>query len=245
MLSEEIKLINFYLEILGVDKYYVDIGASNGIGASNTFHLARKKWGGIVIESDAKQFAILSNNLITQNTKKIQLKISSKNIVGVLEACECPKAFSFQNIDIDSCDFHVLRSLRKVYRPLLICAEINERIPPPCKFTVRDGIDSSLLGGAFYGMSIAKCAELCEQHNYDIVSLHFNNFFLVPRENNKWKSLSVSDAYALGYVRREVRQIFFFGIVPMITCWIWRKIVCELSWLSYLQIRRTSMTCRS
>lgn len=214
ILCEEIELINGYLGGLAADKYYVDIGASNGISASNTRHLAKREWRGIVIESDAKQFALLSNFLISENIKKIHLKVNSKNILGVLEACDCPKEFAFLNLDIDSFDFHVLSSLLTEYRPMLICAEINERIPPPLKFTVRDGIDPSLLGGPFYGMSIAKCAELCEQHNYEIVYLHYNNLFLIPREHNKWKSLTAGDAYACGYVRKAGRRGIFYWNRP-------------------------------
>jgi hypothetical protein len=214
VLCEEVDIIKGYLGKLSAANYYVDIGASNGISASNTRPLEKQKWSGIAIESDAKQFAILSNFSLNKDIKKIHLKVTSRNILEILDACDCPKDFGFLNLDIDSFDFYVLKSILSSYRPLLICAEINERIPPPIKFAVKEGIDPSLLGGAFYGMSIEKCAELCEQYKYDIAFLHYNNIFLIPSEHNKWGALTTRDAYARGYVKKEDRKKIFYWNRP-------------------------------
>lgn len=59
--------------------------------------------------------------------------------------------------------------------------EINEDIPPPLRFVVKFDRDFQLRYH-FYGYSIAALEDLCEKHNYGILTLEYNNAFLAPRE---------------------------------------------------------------
>ena len=81
----------------------------------------------------------------------------------------------------------------------MICAEINEKIPPPLKFTVLYDPRYSWHSDHFYGQSIAQLYCLCEKYNYDLVELHYNNAFLIPKELNVHRALSPEAAYEAGY----------------------------------------------
>ena len=137
-LGEEEK-INKYLQTISLEnRYCVDIAASDGITMSNTLFLYKENWGGIAVEYNSGKFAKLSNSYKRfENVNLIKTKITPDNVVYVLKSCLAPKNFTFLNLDIDGYDYYVLDKLLSKYRPMLICAEINEKIPPPIKFTVK------------------------------------------------------------------------------------------------------------
>jgi glycosyltransferase involved in cell wall biosynthesis len=206
-LSEE-EIIEKYLDSLSIkNKYCVDIAASDGITMSNTLFLFKRGWSGIALEFDAKMFSELA--LLYKEFSSVDLvktKITPENIVSVLKACLCPKDFAFLNFDIDSYDFFVLDKLLSEFRPSLICAEINEKIPPPISFTVKYDPDHFWKGDHFFGQSISKCFELCKKYDYDIVELHYNNLFLIPKELNTFEALLPEKAYNAGYLNKKDRK---------------------------------------
>ncbi len=103
------------------------------------------------------------------------------------------------DIDIDGYDYFVLDELLSSFRPAIICAEINEVIPPPIKFTVK--LHPSYVWGEnhFLGQSICQLSLLCKKYDYILVELHYNNAFLVPKELNPFTPLTPEDAYIKGY----------------------------------------------
>jgi hypothetical protein len=63
--------------------------------------------------------------------------VTPNNVVSLLLANDTPKEFAFLNLDLDGYDYFVLEQILTHYRPKLICKEINEKIPPPIKFSVK------------------------------------------------------------------------------------------------------------
>jgi hypothetical protein len=61
----------------------------------------------------------------------------------------------------------------------------------------------------FYGQSVSMVGRLCKKFNYDIVESHYNNLFLIPREINKFKSLTPEEAYDMGYRNKIDRKMKF------------------------------------
>jgi hypothetical protein len=99
-----------------------------------------------------------------------------------------------------------LEQILTKYRPRLICAEINEKIPPPIKFTVKWNPAYAWAGDHFYGQSISQLHMLCTRTNYALVELHYNNAFLVPLECNPKSKLSPEEAYQSGYLNKPDRK---------------------------------------
>ena len=133
------------------------------------------------------------------------------NYEYLLKSHQVPKKFGFLSLDIDGYDYFVLDKIMSSYRPSLICTEINERIPPPIKFTVRWDPDYVWPQNHFYGQSISQLYTLCLKYDYALVKYHYVNAFLIPRElNAKWKCLTPEEAYKEGYLEKEDRKIRYW-----------------------------------
>lgn len=206
-LGEE-KIIKNYLSKLEHKEVAVDIAAHDGVFMSNTYNLYKAGYSGLAVECDNKKFASLANSY--KDFDKVMLSkayVYPENVVTLLEGYEIPYDFGFLSFDIDGYDYFVLHELLKKNRPSLICAEINEKIPYPIKFTVK--YDRNYLWDVnhFFGQSISQLYTLCEEYNYDLVELYYNNAFLIPKEKNSlFPSLGPEEAYLKGYVNKPDRQ---------------------------------------
>lgn len=206
-LGEEKKIAELLGKIRRLDKFCVDMGASNGFSMSNTFALYADGWKGLSIECDPVNFAKLGYALEGfEDAILARCKITPKKAVKILEAFEVPKKFGFLNLDIDGYDYFVLEKLLLKFRPQLICAEINEKLPPPIKFTVKYNPKYSWSEDHFFGQSISQLNLLCEKYDYSIAGLEYNNAFLVPSELKQFRKLSPEEAYKKGYLEKEDRR---------------------------------------
>ncbi|MBN1397128.1 MAG: hypothetical protein JXA06_03760 [Bacteroidetes bacterium] len=209
-LGEE-SYIDKYLKSVALENQIcIDIAASDGVKMSNTKFLYDKGWGGIAVEYDPDKFALLAGFYSKyQNVYLIKNKVIPDNVNYILKSCMVPKNFSFLNFDIDSYDYFVLERILDEFRPSLICAEINENIPPPIKFTVKYDPSFVFKDDHFFGQSISQLHDLCLKKNYIITELFYNNAFLMPREICKWKSMTPEEAYAEGYKNKKDRRKHF------------------------------------
>lgn len=206
-LGEE-DIIQKHLNTLTLDnKICVDIAASDGVTMSNTFFLYKQGWSGLAVEYDSDKFAILSNIYKDfSNVILMKNRVTPENVNYILKSCFNVKNFAFLNLDIDSYDYFILDQVLSEFRPSLICAEINEKVPPPIKFTVKYYTDHVYYGDHFYGQSISQLYELCKKYNYALVELFYNNAFLIPNEIHKGISLLPEEAFNLGYKNKMDRK---------------------------------------
>ena len=61
--GEEKVITKFYPEWHTMNGIFIDVGAADGIENSNTYFLYTVGWGGVYIEPDPNQFAMLSSNI--------------------------------------------------------------------------------------------------------------------------------------------------------------------------------------
>ena len=204
----EQEVIARHLARLGVEGgTFVDIGAADGQTSSNTRALALAGWDGLAIEADPAAFARLAWRAAeTPRVRLARSAVTPGNVVALLQAHAIPRDFAFLSLDIDGYDHFVLAALLVSYRPLLMCVEFNEAIPPPVKFTVTFHPDHAWALDHFYGQSIAMLAALARRHAYALVEVHYNNAFLVPAERSVLPDLAPEEAYRRGYLEREDRQ---------------------------------------
>lgn len=205
---DEQEVITRRLARLNVGRgYCVDIGASDGLTMSNTRALFESGWSGLAVEYDPVKFSALARaSAGLPNVSLAKCAVTPDNVLPLLEAYNTPERFDFLSLDIDGYDFFVLERLLSRHRPALICAEVNEKIPPPLKFTVKYHPDYGWNEDHFYGMSVSKLYELCSARDYSLVELHYNNAFLVPNELDGGESLTDAEAYCTGYLARPDRQ---------------------------------------
>jgi hypothetical protein len=205
---DEQAIVKGYLSTISLEnKYCVDIAASDGICMSNSYALYKEGWGGLAVEFDAVKFSSLANSYVGfQNVKLAKCMVTPLNVLSLLSANEVPIEFDFLNLDIDGYDYFVLEQILERYRPKLICAEINEKIPPPIKFTVKWNPEYCWAEDHFYGQSISQLHMLATKHQYALVELHYNNAFLIPLEYSRKPALTPEEAYQSGYLGKPDRK---------------------------------------
>jgi hypothetical protein len=209
-LGEEYYIDKYLKSIKLTNNICIDIAASDGVKMSNTKFLYDKGWEGIAVEFDPQKFSLLANFYSKYpNVYLIKNKVVPDNVNFILKSCQTPKDFAFLNFDIDSYDYFVMEKLLTEFRPSLICAEINEKIPPPIKFTVKYDPSFIYKNDHFFGQSISQLYELCRINDYVIVELYYNNAFIMPREICQLKHLTPEAAYAEGYKNKSDRKKYF------------------------------------
>lgn len=193
----------------GAEGVAIDIAACDGVTKSNTLALYERGWRGLAVEGDAIRFADLAHAY--RRFPHVALErvwVTPANVVDLLRSAGIPDEPDFLNLDIDSYDHFVLDALLQTFRPRLVCAEINEKIPPPIRFTVTFHEDHVWQGDHFYGQSISALAVLAERHSYSLVELHYNSAFLAPADAGL-VALTPEDAYRRGYLERPDRRRLF------------------------------------
>ena len=173
---------------------------------SNTYALFRSGWSGLGIEGDerrARRLARAYRNF--HEVEPLHALVTPQNVIALLREHGVPHDFGVLSLDIDSYDYFVLDYILRGFRPRIVVTEINEKIPPPIRFVVRYDPDFSLQHH-FFGYSIASLEELCEQHNYALLALEYNNAFIAPRELAGTRTLDSTEAYRRGYLDRPDRR---------------------------------------
>ena len=189
-------------------RHYVDIAAGDGATMSNTLALARDGWEGLAVEGDAQQFARLARRYAQFSRVRLaRARVTPDNVVDLLRSHGVPREFGVLSLDIDSYDHYVLARLLETYRPGLICAEFNETIPPPVKFSVKYRADHAWTKDHFFGQSLAMLDGLRARHGYALVQVEYNNAFLVPEEGSPVPSRPAAEVYREGYLARPDRLI--------------------------------------
>jgi len=208
-LGEAKKLIYLCNELNIYDGYYVDIGASDGWSSSCTYPFAKNdNFKGLSIELDKKAYKKME--FIYKNFKNVQLsnsKATPKNVVKLFEEYNVPKNFDVLNIDIDSYDLFVVKSLLNSYKPKIISMEINEKIPPPIYFTVKYDEEHFWKGDDFFGCSLQAAYEEVRLFGYKLLELVYHNaIFVLEDLASNIPDLSPSDAYKEGYINKPDRK---------------------------------------
>ena len=185
----------------------VDIGAANGIRWSNTYSLFLRGWKGVGIEADARKFPHLERayrNL--PNVTACHQVAEPHNIISLLRAFDIEENFSVLSLDIDGNDYWLLKTILSEFRPHLIVTEINEKIPPPLRFVVKYKPNAAQLRHHFYGYSIALLEDLCEEFDYGVLELEYENAFIAPHELRNARFVTAEEAYVTGYLNRVDRK---------------------------------------
>tara|TARA_Y100000816_G_C26087136_1_gene573842 strand:- start:106 stop:1005 length:900 start_codon:yes stop_codon:yes gene_type:complete len=209
----ETQAVKQYLKNDSLDfNYFVDIGASDGVSSSSTLEFAKMpNWHGLSIEYDDNKFSKLQ--YVYRKYKNISLankKVTPDSIVDILLDYEVPKNFSFLNIDIDSYDLEVSKSLFQLgYRPDIVSIEINEKIPPPIYFNVKYDQEHFWQGDHFFGCSLTAAVEEFSQFDYLLAEFRLNNAIFVnlikfPELTPKNASIAYDEGYKSIKNRKEL-----------------------------------------
>jgi hypothetical protein len=195
-MSTTSKILNRVLKLS--TKFFVDIGASNDPNESQSEILLSNGWSGVMFECNPEKFVPLVERMKNYPVKVISQKVTLDNIIPLLKDAGVPNDF-YLSLDIDGYDFYILSKILTEYQPQLIISEINEKIPPPIKFTINYDPNYWWDVSHFYGYSISMLEDI---KGYKVESLDFNNVIMTPGV----QEIPLSDIYNNGYWNMAKRE---------------------------------------
>jgi hypothetical protein len=218
--------LNFILNKIENPSFYIiDIGASTGVNTDPVFKFINNiNYKGLCIEGNSQCI----DELKTKTHFDIYNGyITPLNISTVFESYKVPHNIDILKIDIDGYDLEVLRVILSKYKPRIIIAEINEKIPPPVCFEVKYKEDYSWDYSHCFGFSIQSGAKVMNDNNYKIVSVYeINNILCINDELCKLFEMQstntdeyIKNLYKKGYIDNLKR----FRLLPWnknINCWL-------------------------
>jgi hypothetical protein len=179
-------IIDSIFKLIGAkDKFFVDIGAGDGMTGSNTYNLRLKGWKGVGFDVES---AIPWYNIRSQ-------KISKDNAALQLEDAGVSSEFDFLSLDIDSIDLYVLNTiLKNGYRPRVICCEYNSSLGPIQDATIPYSENFCWDGSDFFGASYQAFKNVAKHYGYSPVctdSKGINLFFVKSEELEKMSDIFI------------------------------------------------------
>lgn len=180
-------------QLVASNRYFVEIGAADGLENNTAWLAIAKKYSGLMIEGDAalskRQKAIIpALNLGVECLNCFVTKDSVDTVIKQMHMLN-PDVFS---IDIDGNDYHILKAfLDKKLRPKIIVVEYNSAFGPHQAITIPYQSDFNYIkahpSALYYGVSITAWRKLLSAYNYQFVTVDSNGvnaFFVAPEHFN-------------------------------------------------------------
>jgi hypothetical protein len=191
--------------------YVIDIGASTGAGTAYPV-LCDETYSGIAIECAEANCEKLKQSV---RNPKIHIHCgyaTPDSICGILQKYNAPHSPDLIKVDIDGYDLQVIRSILTSYRPKVIYAEINEKIPPPIHFEILYNPDYFWDSSHCFGFSIAAGNSVMQENGYAILQIHGGNNILCIDKQLLMPDSRVRDVktiYDQDYKLNPVSRSFF------------------------------------
>tara|TARA_B100000780_G_C21126367_1_gene457172 strand:- start:2282 stop:3178 length:897 start_codon:yes stop_codon:yes gene_type:complete len=175
------------------NKYFIEIGAADGIDNNSAWPLITKKYNGLMIEADKKlvksalRIVKSSSNSNNHGLQIIQQFVSIKNIDKIKKITQFSNP-DFMSLDIDSMDYYVAEKIFETgFRPKIFVVEYNSVFGPDNPSTIQYNEDfifgkdhPSFL---YYGVGIAAWKHFFKKNNYKFITTDSNGvnaFFVDP-----------------------------------------------------------------
>jgi len=178
-----------YLAGLIVDpnRYFIEIGAADGIENNTAWLAIAKKWRGLMIEANQK-----ASRMSAALYAKLNLGVEcaclfvSGESVDRLKNCALHTNPDVLSLDIDGNDYYVASALLKAgFRPRIFAVEYNSAFGPDNSITIEYRPDFNYLkahpSGLYYGAAISAWRRLFARYGYQFVTVDSNgvNAFFV------------------------------------------------------------------
>lgn len=159
-------IIQRIFECIGeTNKYFVDIGASDGQRNSNTANLRiNKKWSGLLIDKNPK------NDFVKKEY------VTAENVNDILKKHNVPEEFDLLSLDIDGNDYWIWKSL--AYKPRVVVIEFNPNFLD--SRTIKYDPDFEWDHTNYYGASLPALKYLGIEKGYSLIyqADYLNAFFI-------------------------------------------------------------------
>jgi hypothetical protein len=167
-------IIEKILEIIGTKfKVAIEFGAWDGFHLSNTAHLWKSGWQGILIEGIKDRYEELKNNVSDFNCICVHAFVTREGENSLDEICKrigIGPDVDMLSIDIDGDDYYIIESMNTL-RPRVIVCEYNPTIPAE--------VDLYAEYGSYFGASVSAICRIAAAKGYSLVSVTETNCFFV------------------------------------------------------------------
>lgn len=176
-------------KIINPNRYFVEIGAADGLENNTAWLAIARKFSGLMIEGSPQLAARAARAIPNYNlgVKVLNCFVDKNNIQMVLKEClyQNPDLFS---LDIDGVDYYILQAMLTAgFRPKIIVVEYNSAFGPDKALTVpyQEQFDYTHAdpSGLYYGVSVTAWRKYLEKAGYRFVSVDSNGvnaFFIDP-----------------------------------------------------------------
>jgi hypothetical protein len=170
-------------------RYFVEIGASDGLENNSAYLAFAKKYSGAMVEGDAFKSRCAAVLLTPLNgaVDYVNLFVEPEDAPALLDRCihREPDLFS---LDIDGCDYYVANACMEAgLRPKVLCVEYNSAFGPDRAQTIpyAPAFDHTTAHPShlYYGVSVRGWRGLFEPYGYRFVTVDthgVNAFFVDP-----------------------------------------------------------------
>ena len=177
-------------KLLRSNRYFIEIGASDGIENNTAWLAVAEKLSGLMIEGEpelARRANRMINSLSIGNECQ-NMFVTRENIADLksLAYCSDPDVFS---LDIDGNDYYIAEAiLDSGFRPKIFVVEYNSVYGPERSVTIEYNknflFTSAHPSHLYYGVSIMAWRKLFEAQGYNFVTVERNgvNAFFVDRD---------------------------------------------------------------
>ena len=172
------------------NRYFIEIGASDGLENNSSWLALASKYSGLMIEGDPATAAWGKYLICPHNygVEYVSMFVNSKTIPHLLElaAYKDPDVFS---LDIDSIDYYIAKTVLEAgFHPKIFVVEYNSAFGPDQSLTVKYRDDFHMVNeygkSLYYGCSLAAWRKLFSDFGYKFVSVDLrgiNAFFIDPK----------------------------------------------------------------
>ncbi|OAA19015.1 hypothetical protein UG55_109513 [Frankia sp. EI5c] len=171
-------------------RFFVEIGASDGLENNSSYLAYAKKYNGVMVEGDSLRSRTAQRFLQHLNigVQYMSLFVEPDNVAEILSRCDTDTP-DLLSLDIDGIDFHIAEALFAAgLRPSVVCVEYNSAFGPEAAVTIPHqrsfSCQKAAPSGLYYGASITGWKRFHARYGYEFVAVESNGvnaFFIDPR----------------------------------------------------------------
>lgn len=168
-------------------RYFLEIGASDGLENNSAYLAYVKKYNGVMVEGDRFSSRNAQKFLQPLNigVRYISQFVEPNNVGQIVDRCETVNP-DLLSLDIDGIDLHITEALFEAgVRPAVVCVEYNSAFGPKAAVTIpyQRSFDCRKITSSqlYYGVSIMGWRCFFARYGYEFVGVETNgvNAFFV------------------------------------------------------------------
>jgi hypothetical protein len=176
-------------QLLSSNRYFIEIGASNGIENNSAWLVVAEKYSGIMIDGDLKQVQrakrTIANYSIGAECHRMFVKKDNLGELKSMASRHDPDVFS---LDIDGNDYYIAEAIIEAgFRPRIFVVEYNSVYGPKRSMTIEYKSDFVFSKAhstqLYYGVSISGWRKFFDRRGYRFITVDrngVNGFFVDP-----------------------------------------------------------------